>query len=126
MVARADIDGLTVMGVRAEHAVEELIADRDADQAGARIQQSRDDRRGLRRRSGMGIEIWIAVGNLAALDGKQVLHHEGEAGERAIASARNRLFERVRDQGADRVVLGNGDEDHLALLAAARLRENAI
>ena len=31
---------------------------------------------------GVLVEVGIAVADLAALDGEQVLHHEGEAGER--------------------------------------------
>jgi len=81
------------MNIGAEYAVEELIANGDAGERGAGTEQAPDRwRRLLRRRRG-GVPIWVAVRDLAALNGEQVLDHEGSPGKRPFTVTGYRLLQ---------------------------------
>ena len=78
------------MRVDAGDAVEELVADRLADDGGAGVENFRH-RRGVRRRGlGVGEPVRIAAAGALAGDVVHVLDRGGEAGERAVARALER------------------------------------
>src|SRR5262245_25742781 len=101
------------MSVGTEHAVEELVADGDAGAGRARLEQVDDRacRRQSRRR--MLIVGRIAVPNLPAGDGKEVLHHKGETRKRSLGASGERLGQSMRDEGANRALVRN--REHVRL-----------
>ena len=92
------------MNIGAEHAVEELIADGDAGERGAGIEQAQIA--GAVSFAGLAAayQSGLPYGDLAALDGEQVLDHEAAAGERSLAATRHGLLQSMRNEGVDRVV----------------------
>ncbi len=57
----------------------------------------------------MLVIVRIAVANLASGDGEEVLHHEGEPGERALGTSVERRRQSMRDEGVNTVVVRNGN-----------------
>jgi hypothetical protein len=89
-----------------------------------RVEQALDGRRGRNGGLGERIEFGIAVRDLAARDGKQVLRHEAEACERVAFAAPDGPFERMRHERADGVSVGNVSHGGTALVLA-RVRDRA-
>src|SRR5262245_2657598 len=109
------IDRLAVMSVGTEHAVEELVADGDAGAGRARLEQADNRARRRQSRRRMLIVGRIAVPNLPAGNGKEVLHHEGETRKRSLGASGERLGQSMRDEGANRVLVRNRDHVRLTM-----------
>ena len=95
-----------VMSIGAEHTVEELIANGDAGQRGAGVEQAQKSRRRLLRRTCRFVPIGVADRDLVAGDGEKVFDHEAAAGERPSAASGQRLRQSMRNEGVDRVLEG--------------------
>ena len=74
--------------------------------------------RQCRRGSALGMRVigWIAVADLAAGDGEEVLHHEAEPSKRAAGASGERLSQSMRNEGVNGVLGWNGDHVHVVLL----------
>ena len=63
----------------------------------------------------MLVKLRIAVADFAAGNGEEVLHHEGEPGERPGGASGKRLRQAMRDEGVNRVAGRNGDHALVAM-----------